>query len=123
MKNDYSFAGKAIVFGVAIAITIVSAATIIAYWVRIGDDKLIQQIIRFCLTLMLMFLLVHRVRWARWITICLFGGGGVVVIGRGLDEVLLSPAGWLMVGQGLFYLSAAGLLLLPRSVSILFERH
>ncbi len=56
----------------------ISAVTITAYVVYIGPGKLPQQVVRFALTIGLMYWLWRGSTAARWVTIVLLGSGGVL---------------------------------------------
>jgi hypothetical protein len=47
---------------------LLSSITIVFYLVRIGPDRLPQQLVRFALTLGLAYALIRGRQWARWLT-------------------------------------------------------
>lgn len=63
--------GRYYVLAAAIALAVTEIVVTTAYVMRIGTDRLPQQVIRFLLTLGLGYALMRRKMWARWVTLLL----------------------------------------------------
>lgn len=91
---------------IIISITIlISLIVIITFTVNFGTIRIIPQIIRFVLTVLLGYFLYKEKQWARWICVVLFllsGIGGILVI---LKEGLLLSTSYPFL-MCLFYLVA-----------------
>jgi hypothetical protein len=79
-RNDVTRAAG-IMIGLSIGITI-------AYVLRVGTDALPRQIIRFALTVLLLWLLYRGHAWVRWLTLVLVGVA--VFMAAGVTQTLFS---------------------------------
>jgi hypothetical protein len=101
---------------VLIALTLIvgtSVAVISLYVAARGAERLPIQGMRFALTVLLALVVYRGHRWARWVTIVLIGGSGVVAM-------ISSTSGGVIIG--LVYLIAAFFLVTPTAGAFLLQQ-
>ena len=74
-------AGRRYVLAALLLLALTELAITAAYVVRIGTDRLPQQIVRFLLVLGLGYALLRRQQWARWLTVVLLLLGAWMLTG------------------------------------------
>lgn len=113
--------GRPYVFAIAIAIVLVSLATIVLSNLVTGWQNIGQQSIRFVLTVGMSIYLVRGANWARQLSILLFGLAGVAGVIAGVRFISLTPYASLLILQGVIYFACGGTLWLVPSVKAYFQ--
>lgn len=112
--------GRGIVL-VIIGVTLgTSALVIITTNLKIGPQRLPQQVVRFVLTVLLTVCLYRGVGWARWLSVILFGLAGVGALGVGL--LADTGARLVLLVMGVCYVVCGGVLLLSKAVAAFFAQ-
>ena len=118
MNQQQYVRGKWLVLGIGALLLGISVWVSVYYVMVRGTDRLLVQALRFSLEVALLWQLYRGHAWARWLTVVLFGIGGMLgLVGIG------ARLHWLTVSMTVTYLTSAILLAIsPSIVAFLTEQ-
>jgi presenilin-like A22 family membrane protease len=114
--------GRRIVLAVIVATLTLSVLSIFTYNVRLGQERITQQIIRYLLTIGLCVLLYKGANWARWVMGSLLGYTGVLAMFGGIAFSFNPRFSLLLIVMGMVYLAAAAALFFIPAVRAYFSQ-
>jgi peptidoglycan/LPS O-acetylase OafA/YrhL len=119
--NEEVDRGRKIVLAIIVAAIAFSAFSIITFITTVGPQRLLFQIVRFVLTILLGVFLYRGTKWVYWVSVILFGFAGVIgLMGAFLLGDTLMVLG--SVAMGVVYVLSAWVLVYSNNVRLFLEQ-
>jgi hypothetical protein len=119
--NEEVDRGRKIVLAIIVAAIAFSAFSIITFITTVGPQRLLFQIVRFVLTILLGVFLYRGTKWVYWVSVILFGFAGVTgLMGAFLLGDTLMVLG--SVAMGVVYVLSAWVLVYSNNVRLFLEQ-
>jgi len=116
--------GRRLVLGVIVAILSISVVVILSFVLALGTSRLLPQIIRLMITIVICMYLYKGAPWARWVLSALISVGGIMGILSGLGGLALAGANsahFYMLLMGSTYIASVAVLWLAPPVRAYFR--